>query len=58
MAYDLNPVQTIKEKRSLLPRMVEENWTVFFEHDPLRQAGRVTMDEKRYRLKEAVIISE
>jgi hypothetical protein len=51
-------VQTIKEKRSLLPRMVEENWTVFFEHDPLRQAGRVTMDEKRYRLKEAVIISE
>ena len=58
MAYDLNPVQTIKEKRSLLPRMVEENWTVFFEHDPLRQAGRVTMDGKYYRLKEAVIISE
>ena len=58
MAYDLNPVQTIKEKRSLLPRMVEENWTVFFEHDPLRQAGRVTMDGKHYRLKEAVIISE
>ena len=56
--YDLNPVQTIKEKRSLLPRMVEENWTVFFEHDPLRQAGRVTMDGKYYRLKEAVIISE
>ena len=26
MAYDLNPVQTIKEKRLLLPRMVEENW--------------------------------
>ena len=58
MAYDLSPVQTIKEKRSLLPRMVEENGTVFFEHDPLRQAGRVTMDGKYYRLKEAVIISE
>ena len=30
MAYDLNPVQTIKEKRSLLPTMVDKNWTVFF----------------------------
>ena len=58
MAYDLNPVQTIKEKRLLLPRMVDENWTVFFEHDPLRQAGKVTMDGKHYRLKETVIISE
>ena len=58
MAYDLNPVQTIKEKRSLLSRMVDENWTVFFEHDPLKQAGKVAMDGKQYRLKEAVIISE
>ena len=58
MAYDLNPVQTIKEKRSLLPRMVDKIWTVFFEHDPLRQAGKVTMDGKQYRLKETVIISE
>ena len=58
MAYDLNPVQTIKEKRSLLPTMVDKNWTVFFEHDPLRQAGKVTMDAKQYRLKEKVIISE
>ena len=58
MAYDLNPVQTIKEKRSLLPTMVDKNWIVFFEHDPLRQAGKVTMDGKHYRLKEAVIISE
>ena len=58
MAYDLNPVQTIKEKRSLLPTMVDKNWIVFFEQDPLRQAGKVTMDGKHYRLKEAVIISE
>ncbi len=58
MAYDLNPVQTIKEKRSLLPRMVDKNWTVFFEHDPLRQAGKITMDGKQYRLKETIIISE
>ncbi len=58
MAYDLNPVQTIKEKRSLLSRIVDENWTVFFEHDPFKQAGKVAMDGKQYRLKEAVIISE
>ena len=58
MAYDLNPVQTIKEKRSLLPKMVDENWTIFFEHDPVRQAGKVTIDGKNYRLKESVIISD
>jgi hypothetical protein len=38
--------------------MVDKNWTVFFEHDPIRQAGKVTMDGKQYRLKETVIISE
>jgi len=58
MAYDLNPVQTIKEKRSLLLKMVDENWTIFFEHDPVRQAGKVTIDGKNYRLKESVIISD
>ena len=38
--------------------MVDENWTIFFEHDPVRQAGKVTIDGKNYRLKESVIISD
>jgi glyoxylase-like metal-dependent hydrolase (beta-lactamase superfamily II) len=34
MAYDLYPVQTLETKHKWLPRMVKENWTVVFGHDP------------------------
>ena len=34
MAYDLYPLQTLETKRKWLPRMVKENWTVVFGHDP------------------------
>ncbi len=34
MGYDLQPVVTVQEKKKILPRAVEENWKLFFEHDP------------------------
>ena len=48
----------IKEKSKLMPKAVEENWTIFFEHDPLNQACKVHFDGKHFRLKKSVIISE
>jgi glyoxylase-like metal-dependent hydrolase (beta-lactamase superfamily II) len=41
MAYDLYPLTTIEEKRMLLAQAVEEDWTLFFEHDPLVAACTV-----------------
>lgn len=41
MSYDLQPMITMKEKKELLPRAVEENWKLFFEHDPEVAAATV-----------------
>lgn len=45
MAYDLRPLTTLEEKRSALRRAAEENWILFFEHDPKTAAGRVRMTD-------------
>jgi len=34
MGYDLQPMETLKEKSEILPRAAEENWKLFFGHDP------------------------
>lgn len=34
MAYDVRPLQTIDEKAAFLERAVEDDWSLFFEHDP------------------------
>ncbi|MFZ0391320.1 MAG: MBL fold metallo-hydrolase [Calditrichia bacterium] len=54
MAYDLYPVTTIEEKRRLLPQAAEEEWLIFFEHDPRICCGTILQDEHGFRLKEAV----
>jgi len=43
MGYDNEPLITMKEKDSLLRRVVEKNALLFFEHDPLLETCRVTM---------------
>jgi len=34
MAYDVRPLVTLKEKKIFLETAAEENWQIFFEHDP------------------------
>lgn len=43
MAYDLQPTKTTTEKSRLLKKMYEEEWILFFEHDPVYQAFTVGM---------------
>jgi len=54
MAYDNNPLTTIEEKKRVLPKVVEENWILFFEHDPYRAAGTVQLTDKGFSLKEEI----
>lgn len=58
MAYDINPVLTVEEKRAFLPKAMEEEWILFFEHDPIHQSCKIKFDGKHYRLKESIEISE
>jgi len=58
MAYDIHPVVTVQEKERLLSKIVNENWVLFFEHDPNIQACTIHQDGKHFKMKKPVIISE
>ena len=49
MAYDIEPLATIEEKRRLLTRAAEEGWTLVFEHDPAVATARVEATAKGMR---------
>jgi glyoxylase-like metal-dependent hydrolase (beta-lactamase superfamily II) len=46
MAYDIRPLQTLKEKGPILERAVERKDILFFEHDPFHECGTVKRNEK------------
>lgn len=54
MAFDLNPLLTLQEKRELLARAVLEEWVLVFEHDPEIEAAKVEYADGQYRLSEEV----
>ena len=58
MAYDVQPVVTMKEKEILLSKMQDEEWILFLEHDPNIQACTVHQDGKHFKMNESVLISE
>ncbi|NND32873.1 MAG: MBL fold metallo-hydrolase [Saprospiraceae bacterium] len=52
MAYDMQPMLTLEEKERLLHEAISENWTLFFEHDPVTEQGYVELDQRgKYQLK-------
>lgn len=57
MGYDIRPLQTMEEKKSLLRRAVDEDWILAYEHDPLVAASRVVETEKGFAAGEAVDLS-
>ncbi len=46
MAYDMFPMQTLAEKKAFLNQAVENNYLLFFEHDPLHQLCSLAVNEK------------
>jgi glyoxylase-like metal-dependent hydrolase (beta-lactamase superfamily II) len=46
MAYDLDPVRCIAERKRFLARAVEEDWLVMFPHDHQMPAARLRLDEQ------------
>jgi glyoxylase-like metal-dependent hydrolase (beta-lactamase superfamily II) len=48
MAYDIRPLTTLEEKKKLLTAAVDEEWILFFEHDPKTVAGKVKRTEKGF----------
>jgi glyoxylase-like metal-dependent hydrolase (beta-lactamase superfamily II) len=50
MAYDTRPLDTMKEKEYILKQAAQNNWTLFFEHDPTIECGTVIQTERGIKL--------
>lgn len=58
MGYDVRPLETLKEKETLLSKAVENDWKLFFEHDPQIECVSLERTERGIRQKEAFNLAE
>ena len=48
MGYDVRPLVTLEEKKSILPKAEKEGWILFLEHDPDTEAVTLKQGEKGF----------
>jgi hypothetical protein len=58
MAYDMYPLTTLNEKKWFLTEAVENNYTLFFEHDPKYECCNLQQTEKGIRPKDFFKLEE
>ncbi len=58
MAYDMFPLKTLTEKKVILNEAVEQEYVLFFEHDPINECCTLQHTEKGVRLKDKFKLSE
>ncbi len=46
MAYDLYPAECSRARRDLLERAADGSWTLYFYHDPVTKAGKISRNER------------
>ncbi|MGN6618705.1 MAG: MBL fold metallo-hydrolase, partial [Ilyomonas sp.] len=52
MAYDMFPLTTLSEKKSFLQEAITNDYTLFFEHDPVHECCTLEYTEKGIRPKD------
>ena len=58
MAYDMFPLTTLNEKKSFLTEAQQNDYILFFEHDPTIECCTLQMTEKGVRMKESFLLEE
>lgn len=58
MAYDMFPLTTLNEKKSFLKEAMENDYILFFEHDPLYECCNLQQTERGIRPKEFFRLEE
>jgi len=58
MAYDMFPLTTLHEKKSFLKEAIENNYTLFFEHDKDIECCTLHETEKGIRQKDVFKLTE
>jgi glyoxylase-like metal-dependent hydrolase (beta-lactamase superfamily II) len=51
MGYDLEPLVTLESKRGLWKQALEQDWLLFFQHDPRTPWGRLDPDADGFALR-------
>lgn len=52
MAYDMFPLTTLHEKKAFLQEAVDNNYILYFEHDPVNECCTLQQTEKGIRVKD------
>jgi len=58
MAYDMFPLTTLNEKKSFLTEAQQNDYVLFFEHDPTIECCTLQMTDKGIRLKESFKLND
>ncbi len=58
MAYDTRPLETLKEKKSFLIEAQQEDYILFFEHDPKTECCNLQLTEKGIRSGESFLVGD
>lgn len=58
MAYDMFPLTTLNEKKSFITEAQQNDYILFFEHDPLIECCNLVLTEKGIRKNESFLLSE
>ena len=56
MGYDVRPLDAMKEKTNILEQAVQNNYLLFFEHDPFNEMCSVHETEKGIRMNEIMTL--
>lgn len=58
MAYDMRPLETLNEKKLFLNEAQQNDYILFFEHDPKIECCNLQLTEKGVRNKETFLLSD
>ena len=58
MAYDMFPLTTLQEKKTFLAEALENDYILFFEHDPVHECCTLQMTEKGIRHKDTFRLAD
>ena len=58
MAYDMFPFTTLQEKKSFLQEAIENDYILFFEHDPAYECCNLKQTERGVRPKDFFKLEE
>ncbi len=58
MAYDMFPLTTLNEKKSFLTEAQENNYILFFEHDPLIECCNLKLTDRGIRAGDSLLLKD